>query len=66
MSENLIFDLIFVKFLLPDVNGFETSKEIRAIEKKYDLSEDDCHFICGFADVVNECKIYLFLICFRG
>jgi len=64
LSENHIFDLIFIKLIMPGVSGYETSKEIRAIEKNYELSEDDRHFICGFAADVNDCKINLILTLF--
>ena len=67
LSEGLLFDLVFVKLIIPGMSGFDAAKEIRQIEDNYELKKEERHFICGFAADVTECKYFICLkSVFRG
>jgi len=34
--------------------GFETTKRIRELEKKYRIKESDRHYICGHSSEINR------------
>lgn len=39
LSEGFLYDAIFVKLYMPILDGFDLSREIRALEKKFELNE---------------------------
>ena len=45
-----------MKLIMPEMSGFDATKEIRAIEEQYELSSDLKHFICGLSVDMSECK----------
>jgi len=38
LSEGHIFDLVFLKLIMPVISGFEAAKEIREIEARFQLT----------------------------
>jgi CheY-like chemotaxis protein len=39
--------------IMPVMNGFDSTQEIRTLEIEMNLSEADKHYICGFSAEVN-------------
>lgn len=48
--------------IMPEMNGYDATIEIRKIEKEFHLTDQEKHFICGFSAEVNPRKIYTNLI----
>lgn len=40
LKKGKLFDIIFMKLILPYMNGFEAAKEIRKVESEYKLEQD--------------------------
>lgn len=38
---------------MPNMNGFDATKQIRLVEEDYKLSPNERHYICGFSVDVN-------------
>jgi len=53
---NKMFDIILMDLYMPIIDGYTASKEIRALELKYGITEKNKHFICGHSSEVNRCK----------
>ncbi len=46
--------MIFMKLIMPSVNGYEAAKELREIEASHKISAVDKHFICGLTSLTDE------------
>lgn len=42
--------------LMPEMNGYDATAEIRRIEKEMGLTKEQQHFICGFSAYVDNCN----------
>lgn len=49
-----MFDIILMDLVMPIMNGFQASKAIRDLEKKYGVSSASRHFICGHSSHVSQ------------
>lgn len=61
MKAGKMFDIILMDLYMPLKGGFQTSIEIRILEKQYGVAEKDKHFICAFsaqADLENEKRCF--------
>lgn len=59
LSEGKLFDIIFMKLIMPGVNGYDACRQIREMENNFNLKDDERHFICGVSAEVTNCKIYI-------
>ena len=54
--------------IMPVLDGYQTSQEIRNLEQRYGVPEHDKQFICGFSAQqrgLGKCLIFVFnLICY--
>ena len=41
---------------MPEMNGYEATRNIRRIEAEYGVPERDKHFICGFSAEKDDSK----------
>jgi CheY-like chemotaxis protein len=57
MQEGILFELILMDLIMPEMNGYDATVEIRKLEKEFGLNENEKHFICGFSAEVNDCKL---------
>lgn len=48
-----MFDVILMDLIMPVMNGFKASAEIRELEKKYNIPEAQKLFICGYSSQVG-------------
>jgi CheY-like chemotaxis protein len=63
LKMNQRFQLIFVKLILPDMNGFDAATAIREIETKYGAVK---HLLCGLSHDVSKSKGWLICRRFGG
>jgi CheY-like chemotaxis protein len=63
LKEGKMFDIILMDLIMPVMNGFKSSAEIRELEKKYNIPEAKKLFICGYSSQVGlgKCLFYPFL-----
>jgi len=47
LKKGKLFDLIFMKLIIPGMSGFEAAMEIRKIEGSFRLKQDEIQIICG-------------------
>lgn len=43
--------------IMPEMNGYDATIEIKRLEDEFELAELEKHYICGFSAEVNPCKI---------
>ena len=61
MKAGKMFDIILMDLYMPLKGGFQTSIDIRNLEKKYNIADKDKHFICACssqADLENEKRCF--------
>jgi two-component SAPR family response regulator len=56
LTDGLLYDIIFIKLILPGVNGMEAAREMRDIEAQMKLTKEQEHFICGSSNEITESK----------
>jgi CheY-like chemotaxis protein len=54
---SILFELILMDLIMPEMNGYDATVEIRKLEKEFGLAESEKHFICGFSAEVNDRNI---------
>lgn len=57
-----MFDVILMDLIMPVMNGFKASAEIRELEKKYNIPEAQKLFICGYSSQVGLGKFFQIII----
>lgn len=62
MKKGKLFDLIFMKLIIPGMSGFEAAMEIRKIEGSFRLKQDEIQIICGCSVENNEGKKKLYIL----
>jgi PleD family two-component response regulator len=50
----VLFDMVFLKLIMPSVSGYECAKELRQIEESHKIGSLQRHFICGLTSLVDE------------
>lgn len=63
LADGLLFDMIFIKLIMPGVSGYEAAKQIRDIEEQMCLMPAERHFICGSANDITDRKCAFVLVC---
>ena len=53
-----MFDVILMDLIMPVMNGFKASAEIRELEKKYNIPVAQKLFICGYSSQVGLGKFF--------
>lgn len=48
-----MFDIILMDLIMPTMNGYLASEQIRLLEKKYGIDETDRLFICACSSQVS-------------
>ena len=56
MSNGFLFDMIIMDLFMPGTNGDIATREIRMIERNYDLKPDECQYILGSSGDYSESK----------
>jgi CheY-like chemotaxis protein len=49
----VLFEIILMDLLMPEMGGYEATQHLRKIEKELNLSATDLHYICGISAFVN-------------
>jgi CheY-like chemotaxis protein len=61
LKDGKMFDIILMDLIMPIMNGFKASAEIRELEKKYNIPESEKLFICGYSSQVGLGKFICFI-----
>ena len=62
LADGLLFDMIFIKLIMPGVSGYEAAQQIRDIEEQMCLKPAERHFICGSANDITDRKCALVVL----
>lgn len=54
LKDGVLFDMVFLKLIMPSVSGYECAKELREIELSHKIGCLQRHFICGLASLIDE------------
>ena len=54
MREGVYFEMILMDIIMPVMGGYESTEQIRKIEKEFSITGADRHFICGFTAMVTS------------
>lgn len=54
MKEGVLFELILMDIIMPEMGGYEATQLIRKVESEYNLSGNERHFISGFSAQVSK------------
>ena len=57
-----MFDIILMDLIMPVMNGFKSSAEIRELEKKYNIPDFKKLFICGYSSQVGLGKLIAIIL----
>jgi CheY-like chemotaxis protein len=52
----MLFEMILMDLLMPEMRGFEATQLIRKAEHDFGLNPKEKHFICGFSAEVDQSK----------
>jgi len=53
MKDGKLFEMILMDLIMPEMNGYDATVEIRRLEDEFRLTPSEKHFICGFSAEVN-------------